>query len=779
MPDAATSAVPDAPAPREKPQRDVQAFLQLARDRHAQAATARHDQLQRELDDIAFYNLKQWPDAQIKARSAQPGRNGLPDQPARPCLVFDQTRGPVNNFINQIRGMDLAVEIVPADDFGDLSEPVSEDEITLREGLVRRIQRAPETEDASLWGASRGIIAGQGYWGVMTRDVPGKTRDQEIYVCRFFNQAAVSLDPAHEQPDGSDCDWAFVETDMPWPKYQAEFPKVANRTKDNPLIGLSNNEFRSLGKDYPDWFTDTGETRSALVVDYYWTDREVRTLAILADGTVQYEDELPEGTEVLDTKPDITTTIHWAKIDATQILEETIWPGHYIPIVKYVANELHPDGSQDRQVDGVVRSIRGSAEGFNYMVNKQIETVALSPIPPWQIADGQIEGYEEWWKVANTRTLPFLPYKTVDIQGTPIAPPQRVQTNTGIGDIANSVALFREVIADSSGVHDPSMGKTDPALRSGKSIQLQLAQDQQSSSQYGGNFAKSKRHEGRLINDLLYPVYGTRPGRLTRIVNGEGESEHVTIGAGALSPSGQPPSKAYRLTKDAAFHVNIKVTKKFDTRRDEEAAALGQLIQARPELFGVFGDLWLKNQDIPGHQEMAERAKVMLAPPIQQMIAAKQQGQAPIPPEVQMQLAQIPQLQQALQQAQQVIQTDQAKQQGAKEMKAADLAWAREKLERELAAKIEIARISAAKEAADADKEDAEEAIALGLKQEHEAAQADLQRIHERDMAELTQTHQRAMAAQAAQAKSIAFRRGADGGILGADVTMGPSGTVQ
>ena len=777
MPDAATSAVPDAPAP--KPRRDVQAFLKLARDRHARAATARRDQLQRELDDIAFYNLKQWPAAQIKARAAQRGQNGLPDQPARPCLVFDQTRGPVNNFINQIRGMDLAVEIVPADDFGDLGQPIDEDEITLREGLVRRIQRAPETEDASLWGASRGIIAGQGYWGVMTRDVPGKTWDQEIHVCRFFNQAAVSLDPAHEQPDGSDAEWATVESDMPWPKYEAEFPKVANRKKDNPLVGLSNDAFRSLGNEYKGWFTETGETRSVLVVDYYWTERDTRTLALLADGTTQYEDELPDDAKVIDTKPDITTTIHWAKIDATQILEETIWLGHYIPIVKYVANELHPDGSMDRQIDGVVRSIRGSAEGFNYMVNKQIEVVALSPIAPMIVAAGTTEDFKAEWDVANTRSLPVLHYKPYDLKENPAPPPFRTPRSSDVSDIANSVALFREVIADSAGVHDPSMGKTDPALRSGKSIQLQLAQDQQSSSQYGSNFAKSKRHEGRLINDLLYPVYGTRPGRLTRIVNGEGESQHVTIGASNLSPMGAPAPKQYRLTKDAAFHVNIKVTKKFDTRRDEETAALGQLIQARPELFGVFGDLWLKNQDIPGHQEMAERAKVMLAPPIQQMIAAKQQGQAPIPPEVQMQLAQIPQLQQALQQAQQVIQTDQAKQQGAKEMKAADLAWAREKLERELAAKIEIARISAAKEAADAEKEDVEEAIALGASQQHEAAQAELQRIHEREMAELTQTHQRAMAAQAAQAKSIAFRRGADGGILGADVTTGPSGTVQ
>jgi hypothetical protein len=52
----------------------------------------------------------------------------------------------------------------------------------------------------------------------------------------------------------------------------------------------------------------------------------------------------------------------------------------------------------------------------------------------------------------------------------------------------------------------------------------------------------------------------------------------------------------------------------------------------------VYGDLMFQNMDGPGHQEAAERAKAMLAPPVQQLLS----GQTPPDPKMvqQQQLAQ-------------------------------------------------------------------------------------------------------------------------------------------
>jgi hypothetical protein len=121
----------------------------------------------------------------------------------------------------------------------------------------------------------------------------------------------------------------------------------------------------------------------------------------------------------------------------------------------------------------------------------------------------------------------------------------------------------------------------------------------------------------------------------------------------------QKASAVAKLTEDATFNVNIKITRDFDTREEEEHAMLGEIFGANPETFNWYADIWFKTGHGPGAEEMAARAKVMLPPPIQQLIAAQEKGeQPPSPREMQLQ-AQLAQTQQHLQQATQIIQTKQ------------------------------------------------------------------------------------------------------------------------
>ena len=143
------------------------------------------------------------------------------------------------------------------------------------------------------------------------------------------------------------------------------------------------------------------------------------------------------------------------------------------------------------------------------------------------------------------------------------------------------------------------------------------------------------------------------------------------------APENAPNAKKYTLTKDAKFNVGIKITKNFDFRREQEAATVGELISQNPPLMTWFGDLYFKNLDGPGHDEMADRTKVMLDPKILAQIAAKQQG-VEVPPQVQAELAQskehLAQVTQVAQQLQQQIDTEAAKEQAETERKNRELA---------------------------------------------------------------------------------------------------------
>jgi hypothetical protein len=541
----------------------------------------------------------------------------------------------------------MGITLVPADDFGGLSEPIDHTEIELREGLVRRIQRDSEASDARTWAFSRAVIAGRGYYGVMTRYMPGKTFDQEIYIHRFYNQAAVTLDPAHEQPDGSDAEWGFVGKDYTGEEYKAEFGKIDGRK--NQLAEMDDSAFRALGDEEPGWFSLDKETRVIRVVDYYYTTYTTRELAALEDGTIAWADELPEGVTPVETRRVSEKQIKWAKLDGTQVLDETDWPGHYIPIIKVLGEELQPY-DKERRSEGMIRPSIDSCRSSNYMISKWVETVGLSPIPQWIMAAGQDEGFEEEWDAINTRTLGRVHYNSRDVNGEQVGPPGRISAQVDVQGIAQAVTLFGELTNKVMATPETSLGQVDPTIKSGKLAKLIMERGAQGTSNFLDNLVRSMRHEARIVNDLLYPIYG-RPGRLARLMTPQGKMEAITMGrapqpgqpGAPTSQDGQP--KVYKLTKDAEFNVAVKVSKNSDTRREQIVQIIGDIVNADPSQMAIVGDLLWKFADAPEHEELAERYKLMLAPPIQ----AKLAGQQAIPPEVQAQMAQLQQMVEQLQ----------------------------------------------------------------------------------------------------------------------------------
>lgn len=636
-----------APRPSRRPENP---FHTLARERFQQGQEAKTEQTERELQALRFYNDDQWP-KEIRASREAATIDGI-DFPARSCLSINKVKEPVKQVLNQERQSDMGAEIVPADDFGDLAD-IDETEIQLREGLLRRIQRAPETSDAITWMFGRAVICGTGYMGVMTRYLKGKTFDQEPYVHRFYNQSSVTIDPAHEQPDGSDAEWCFVGTDMPWDQYEAEFGTVDG--KPNDVCSMNDSDFRGLGEDKQDWFTTEGKTRMCRVVDYYYTERKTRKLAELEDGSAYWADELPDDVTPRQTRMVVEKTIKWAKIDGYQTLDKTDWPGPDIPIIKCLGEEIQPYDAERRSVGMVSVSAQDANMGGNAMISKMVDTIGYTPIPPLMMAGGQQAGYETLYKYMNTRPISVLLYNQTDDDDRQAPPPFRTPIQTEIGPIVTALQFFNESVLSVVGQPSPTLGEVDPSIKTARGLKQLLSQAQLGNSNYMDNLARSVRRMAVILNGLFYPLYGQKPGRLARIVNGEGEGETVLINAPAetqadpMSPQApQKPQKSYVLTEHAHFNVAIKVVKNHETRRDQESSMLGELIAANPEFMAWFGDKYLKNSDIPDNKDLAERAKLMLAPPIQKYLADKASGQAPIPPEVQQQLAQAEQVVQQL-----------------------------------------------------------------------------------------------------------------------------------
>jgi hypothetical protein len=717
------------PAPLRK-------YMDRARERY-KLGTESHDvseQRKRFKEDLIFMR-DQWPSEVRTARSGQLANNGLPPLPARPCLQIDKISYPIRQVLNEQRQADLNPKVVPADDFAGVVGPIDDSEIELREGLLRKILRESEASDAFSWAFSRSAPIGEGFFGVRTRYLPGATFDQEVYFERIFDQNTVVIDPSHNQPDGSDADWGFEGDFMPKDQYDQQYPALANG-KRNPALDLGADDFTPENSPAPGWFRTDGDEQYIRVTTYWWTEYIRHSYALLTDGRVvdvadlKNTDTIQEDEQGEVRRDWIEKKIHADKIDGVNKLEETIWPARWIGIVKVLGDELHPvDGK--RWTQGIVRPSRDGQMGFNAMVSSQVERVALTPLPPIMMAEGQDEGFEEEWKVANTRSLPALHYKQRDLEGNPAPPPGRPNADPNIQAISQSVALFDASIKSTTGVPDPTLGNVDPSLRSGNAVKALVAQSQRGTSNFMDNLIRSMRHGTRIANDLFPAIYN-RPGRMVQIMMGDNKLSSRALHQAI--PGKDCPVCTF--TKGADFNIAISVVKNADTRRQEENALIGELISEDPQaMLPIIGDLYFQTMDSPGSKEMAARFKAVLNP----AVAAVANGRQAIPPAAQQQIQQsqqmIENLTQHLNAAMQKIESKQVE-------KHADIIRAAN----DNATRLEIAKIQAGATLGVADIKASVEQIITSAKAEQEQLRLVIETAQEERMQMKDHMHAAAMA---------------------------------
>lgn len=607
-------------------------------------------QLKREKEDLGMYagGEFQWPKAAWESRQGVPAtsgaKGGTPAIAPQPSLSINKLRQPVRQLLNQERNSHLGIELVPEDDFAGLTAGLSPDtkkEVELREGLTRRIQRQSETRSAHSWAFDRAAQAGRGFWRVVIEYTSETSFDQDIFIKRIFNQSSVRLGP-HQEPDGSDATWAIIADDYSQDRYEREFPD------SDVADALSADDFRGLMSDSGDWFRDQSGERIIRVAEYFYTKNEPRTLCWYQNRPM-WEDDLPDGVEAMgpvDAKTGqalpprrvSVPTIHWAKVNGKEVLDKEVWAGRYIPIVKLVGEELQPF-DDDQRFEGVIRQGISSQQGINYTASAMVQKMGQVSKAPYLTTPQQIEGYESMYQMAATYPMPYLLYNATSNMGNPVPPPQRSDQQAQIQSDIAALQLFSQWLQDTVGIHDVSLGAVDPTQKTARGIALLQQAAQRSTENYLDNLAHSIRHESRIINDLMPVVYNNRPNRVMEIIDSEGGSEKVTLAPNALT--------------DRNFGTVVKIGKSWDTANEEGSTALGEVLQANPELMPAYMDLWFGMQTFPGAETAKKRAKMLLPPTVLQAEAAD--GQDPQQQLVQAR-AQMAQASQIMQSQQQKIQ---------------------------------------------------------------------------------------------------------------------------
>jgi len=271
--------------------------------------------------------------------------------------------------------------------------------------------------------------------------------------------------------------------------------------------------------------------------------------------------------------------------------------------------------------------------------------------------------------------------------------------------------------------------------KSGEALRQIEDSSQKGSFHFVDHYDASITRFGEILDDLIPHYYDA--ARDVTIREGNDEPKQVRIN----DPKAQD---GYLPATEGQHDVTLSVAPAEASQR-KAAEDFADSLASNQQVFPQIADLVVKLKQLgPIGDEIADR----LTPPQYR----QQNGQPPTPADMAHMQQTIQQLQAELQKAQEPIAQEQVRQQGQLAIKREELAFEKWKVEAENAAKIESARISAAKESLDADAAAKEEALSTGIELAHEADQANRDRAHDVAMAVLEHRHASDEAAQARDA---------------------------
>ena len=582
--------------------------LSTMRHRLKMAVSAFSDSREDELDDLRFMagspdNAWQWPADVLATRGAVQGQTIN----ARPCLTINKLPQHVRLVTNEQRQNRPQGKVIPADDRADVQ--VAE----IFNGIVRHIEYLSDADVAYDTACDNQVTYGEGYIRILTEYCREDSFDQDLKIARVRNSFSVYMDPTVQDPCGSDAEWCFITEDISKDEYARQFPD-AQPISSIQQMGVGD---QSLSM----WLNE----ETIRIAEYFYIEHRSATLNLYPDNVTAFDgspqDKMLRGQfgGPLRSRQVDRKQVKWIKTNGYEILEERDWAGKWIPVVRVVGNEFEVDGQL--YLSGLVRNAKDAQRMYNYWVSQEAEMLALAPKAPFVGYGGQFEGYENQWKTANVNNWPYLEVNpdVTDGAGSPLPLPQRADPPQAQMGLIQAKMGAADDIKSTTGQYDSSIG-ADSNERTGRAILARERQGDTSTYHFVDNLSRAIRYVTRQLVDLIPKIYDTE--RVARIIGIDGEVGMVKINPAQPEPvrvlkdqNGIELEKIYNPTI-GLYDVMVTTGPGYMTKRQEALDAMQMLLQSNPDLWKVAGDLFIRNMDWPGAQEMAARFERVLDPAV-------------------------------------------------------------------------------------------------------------------------------------------------------------------
>lgn len=600
-------------------------LLLEARKRYKQCVEFEHTNRQNYKDDMKFVHVpgEQWDEISKRERGKD-----------RPLYEFNETRVKVKNVINEMRANRPTVKFRPTED-GD--KPIAE----AREGIAKNVSNQSDFDSIRDYAAEHQVGGGFAAWRVDTKYSSDDSFDQDIILTPVHNPLCIYADYTCQDPLKRDANYWFVVTQITKDLYQSKY-----KTKD--VVEFSQDEIVDL--------EEVNEDDRVWVAEYWRKEPVERHLCQLSDGTVIDKNDpanvgkIPEGVMVVNERKFTGSKIVQYVISDSAILEgPNDWAGPDFPFIIVYGDYVVVEGKP--QWCGLARYAKDPQRAHNWAMTSVFESIAKAGEEFYWVTPKQAEGQAEHWAEADKKNLKYRLYNADPT--APTATPTRSGEPTVPVALIQAAQMSTDSLKSCMGIYDASVGAQSNET-SGKAIANRAAQGRIATFNFQDNMLKGVRRTYEILNNLIPKIYDTQ--RSIRILGEDGTEQFIQINDGV------------RDLNRGKYDLVITAGPSFATQRMEAAEAYIGLAQGNPQVMASAGDLIFKSMDLPFSDQIAERIRLTLPPPIQQAISKDK----PIPPEAQAALMQAEQAMMMVQQQGQLVQ--QAAQEAQGEKAAADKA---------------------------------------------------------------------------------------------------------
>lgn len=532
----------------------------------------------------------------------------------RPALTIDQLGQFVHQVANDIRINTPTINVIPVgfDSKPEIAETYK--------GLIKSIEYASSADNAYDTAVFNAIKQSVGFIRVDHDFVDDESFDQELKICRVVNPFACWLDGGSIALDGSDAMHGTIIEKMRTSEFKKKYPGF------DPVCFESDNT--SEAKD--DEFIS--------IAEHFYIEETEKTISIGDDGKVF---DVEDGSPLKKTRKVKKRTVRRLKMSGADVLEETTFPGKYIPLIPVYGEENWIDGK--RFIFSLIRKSKSAQKMFNYWKSLETELLMKAPQAPIMAAEGQVDDYAADW--LNPSKAAVLRYKTTDANGNPVAMPQRLEPPTIPTGVVNASRGAVDDIKATMGIYNASLGQRSNE-QSGVAIAQRKQEGDVATYHFADNLSKAITHVGRVLVCAIPEIYDT--ARVLRIIGAEDEPKRIGVNGEIVEDQEETID-----LKQGKYDVRVVTGASYTTLRQESVEALQAVFTASPDLMAVMGDLYFKYSDFAGAQAMANRMKKVVDPKFLEPDEREEAEEPVVDPEKEQMAGLIQQGQVALQQMQQ------------------------------------------------------------------------------------------------------------------------------